>query len=84
MDERLVDLLCAPASHALLHMADSGELASINNRIRTRLIRNRDGSILETALDGALICSTERTCYPIRNGIPMLIAGEAFDWPNNP
>jgi uncharacterized protein YbaR (Trm112 family) len=84
MDEALVGLLCAPGSHAPLRLADSVELASINSRILTGLIQNRNGSTLEAELDGALICESERTCYPIRNGLPVLIAGEVFDWPNNP
>jgi uncharacterized protein YbaR (Trm112 family) len=81
MDEKLLELLCAPGSHAPLRLADSVELASINRLIQLRLIKNRDGSTLDADLDGALICESERSCYPVRIGLPVLIAGEAFDWP---
>jgi uncharacterized protein YbaR (Trm112 family) len=81
MDEKLLELLCAPGSHAPLRLADSVELASINRLIQLRLLKNRVGSTLDSDLDGALICESERSCYPIRTGLPVLIGGEAFDWP---
>jgi uncharacterized protein len=81
MDESLLELLCAPGSHAPLRLADSVELASMNSLIQLRMLKNRNGSTLDTQLDGSLICESERRCYPIRDGLPVLIAGEAFDWP---
>jgi uncharacterized protein YbaR (Trm112 family) len=83
MEETLLELLCAPLSHAALRPASSTELAQINNQIRQRLIRNRDGLTLDVELDGSLVCESERTCYPIRDGLPVLISGEAFNWPQN-
>ena len=84
MEETLLELLCAPLSHAALRLANATELGQINGRIQQRLIRNRDGSILDVELEGALVCESDRTCYPIRDGFPVLIPGEAFDWPQNP
>jgi uncharacterized protein YbaR (Trm112 family) len=84
MDQTLLELLCAPGSHAPLRLADSEELASINSLIGLQMLKNRNGSTLDTQLDGSLICESERSCYPIRDGLPILIAGEAFDWPYNP
>jgi uncharacterized protein YbaR (Trm112 family) len=84
MEETLLQLLCAPGCRASLRLAGPQELAEINNRIQLRLIRNRDGLKLDSKLDGSLICESERCCFPIRDGLPFLIAGEAFEWPNNP
>ena len=81
MEETFLDLLCAPLSHAVLRLASPEELAAINDRIRQRLVRTRDGLALDLELDGSLICESERTGYPIRDGLPVLIAGEAFAWP---
>ena len=81
MEETFLDLLCAPLSHAVLRLASPEELAAINDRIRQRLVRTRDGLTLDLELDGSLICESERTGYPIRDGLPALIAGEAFAWP---
>jgi uncharacterized protein YbaR (Trm112 family) len=81
MDEKLLEFLCAPGSHAPLRPADSVELASINRLIQLRLLKNREGSTLDADLDGVLICESDRSCYPVRTGLPVLIGGEAFDWP---
>jgi uncharacterized protein YbaR (Trm112 family) len=83
MEETLLELLCAPRSRGALRLVDAVELAQINSQIRQRLIRNRDGFILDLELDGSLVCESERACYPIRDGLPILISGEAFDWPPN-
>jgi uncharacterized protein YbaR (Trm112 family) len=84
MKESLLELLCAPLSHAALRLANPAELSQINDRIHQRLVRNRDGLILDVELDGALVCQSEGTCYPVRDDLPILIPGEAFDWPENP
>jgi uncharacterized protein YbaR (Trm112 family) len=84
MEESLLELLCAPGSHAALRLADATELGQINSQIRQHLLRNRDGFCLDVELDGSLICESDRACYPIRDGLPILISGEAFDWPQKP
>jgi uncharacterized protein YbaR (Trm112 family) len=84
MKESLLELLCAPLSHAALRLANPAELSQINDRIHQRLVRNRDGLILDVELDGALVCQSEGTCYPVRDDLPILIPGEAFGWPENP
>jgi len=81
MNVALLELLCAPRSHAALRLANSDELRQVNRRIQQRLLRNRDGVTLEAELDGALICESDGCCYPVRDALPVLITGEAFDWP---
>lgn len=81
MKKAFLELLCAPVSHAALRMASSAELLQINTRIHERLVRNRDGLTLDVELNGALVCESEGSCYPVRDALPVLIAGEAFDWP---
>ena len=81
MNEALLELLCAPHSHAALRLANSDELRQLNSRIQQRLVQNRDGVTLEAELDGALVCESDGSCYPVRDALPVLIAGEGFDWP---
>jgi uncharacterized protein YbaR (Trm112 family) len=83
MEEPLLQILCAPVSHARLRRASPAELRQINSRIQSRLIRNRAGSTLDVELESCLVCEADKMCYPIRDGFPVLISGEAFDFPPN-
>jgi uncharacterized protein YbaR (Trm112 family) len=84
MKEGLLEFLCSPLGHAALRLANPAELSQINGQIHQRLIRNRDGLVLDVELDGALVCQSEGACYPVRDALPVLIPGEAFDWPEKP
>jgi uncharacterized protein YbaR (Trm112 family) len=83
MKETFIELLCAPLTHGALRLANAAELSQINSQIGQRLVRNRDGATLEAELDGALLCQSEKSCYPVRDTLPVLIPGEAFAWPLN-
>jgi uncharacterized protein YbaR (Trm112 family) len=80
MEDALLEILCAPLSHAALRLASPAELRQINSRIRSRLIRNRAGLTVDGELEGCLVCELDRMCYPIRNGFPVLISDEAFEY----
>jgi len=32
-------------------------------------------------LDDSLICDSAGLCYPVRDGLPIMLVGEAFDNP---
>jgi uncharacterized protein YbaR (Trm112 family) len=78
MEDALLEILCAPLSHAALRLASATEMSHINSRIRSRLVQNRGGSTLDEELESCLVCESDGTCYPIRDGFPVLISGEAF------
>ncbi len=81
MEDTLLEILCAPLSHAALRLANPAEMRHINSQIRSCLIRNRAGLTLDGELEGCLVCESDRMYYPIRDGFPVLISGEAFDCP---
>ena len=81
MDTELLSLLRCPETGGVLRTATSVELARINEAIHNSAIRNRSGEIVVEPLDDSLICDSAGLCYPVRDGLPILLVGEAFDNP---
>jgi uncharacterized protein YbaR (Trm112 family) len=81
MDSALLNLLRCPETRGVLRNATSAELEQINEAIRSSGIRNRNGEVVSELLDECLICDSAGLCYPVRDGLPVMLTGEAFDSP---
>ena len=81
MDTRLLALLRCPETKGALRTATPAELEQINVAIRNSAVRNRDGELISELLDDCLICDSAGLCYPVRDGLPVMLTGEAFDTP---
>jgi uncharacterized protein YbaR (Trm112 family) len=77
MDKKLLSILCCPVTHKGLSLARADRLASINTAIGAGKLKNRDGKVLEATLKEALVTDDGKTMYPIDDGIPVLLEGEA-------
>jgi uncharacterized protein YbaR (Trm112 family) len=64
-----------------LRGATPAELEHFNAAIRNSEVRNRNREVISELLDDCLICDSAGLCYPVRDGLPLLLAGEAFDVP---
>jgi uncharacterized protein YbaR (Trm112 family) len=81
MDTELLSLLRCPETGGVLRSATSVELERINGAIRNSAIRNRSGEIVFEPVDDSLICDSAGLCYPVRDGLPIMLVGEAFENP---
>jgi uncharacterized protein YbaR (Trm112 family) len=81
MDAQLLSLLRCPETRGVLRRATTEELERFNAAIRNAAIRNRTGEIITERLDDGLICDSAGLCYPVRDGLPIMLVGEAFDIP---
>jgi uncharacterized protein YbaR (Trm112 family) len=78
MENALLELLCTPESHLPLRLAHADELAKINAMIHQRGLINRSGVLVDQEVEDCLICDQERQGFPVRNGLPVLLASESF------
>jgi uncharacterized protein YbaR (Trm112 family) len=81
MDTQLLALLRCPETKGAVRSATPAELEQINVAIRNSGVRNRGGELIGEVLDDCLICDSAGLCYPVRDGLPLMLAGEAFDTP---
>lgn len=77
MDKKLLSILCCPVTHRGLTSARGDLLESVNERIRQGTLRNRDGETLAEVLKEALVTDDGKVLYPVNDGIPVLLEGEA-------
>ena len=77
MDKRLLSILCCPVTHKGLSLARADILRSVNAAIEAGELVNRDGKTLREPLKEALVTDDGKTMYPIADGIPVLLEGEA-------
>ena len=78
IDPALLDIVCCPVTHQPLAPLAASELARLNRLIERQEIRNRDGEVVETALEQALATRDGRLAYPVRDGIPVLLVEQGI------
>lgn len=78
MDKRLLTILRCPVTHKGLAIARSETLTRLNAAIEAGSVSNRDGTVLSEPLGEALVTDDQKLVYPVANGIPVLLKGEAI------
>ena len=80
MEEHLLDILCCPITRRPLKRLSADELERLNAAIASGGVRNQANSIVSEALTDALVTTDSELVYPVRGGIPVLLADECIDW----
>ena len=78
IDAELLKILCCPETRQALRLAEPGLIASLNQRVAAGTLCNRGGRPVTEQLDGGLLRDDGRVVYPIRRGIPLMLADEAI------
>jgi uncharacterized protein YbaR (Trm112 family) len=74
----LLQLLVCPENRTPVHEAEPSLIAQLNERISRGALRNRDGKAITENLDGGLVREDGALLYPVRDGIPVMLLGEAI------
>lgn len=78
MDKRLLSILRCPVTHKGLSVLTKDKLEKVNAAIAAGKVSTLDGVQLENPLDEALITDDGKRLYPVDDGIPVLLEGEAI------
>jgi uncharacterized protein YbaR (Trm112 family) len=73
VNPELLEILCCPLSRQALRLADEATLDRINQAIAAGRIGRVD-----VALDAALVRTDGMLAYPVRAGLPVLLASDAL------
>ena len=81
MRDELIEILRCPIDGTPLVLADETLLNRVNDAIRDRRALDRAEQTVELAIDGGLLTEDGGWVYPVRGGIPVLIANDAIRVP---
>lgn len=79
--DQVLALLRCPESRQTLTVADSELVAQLEKLRAAGSLRDRSGSLYSGAVEGGLVRADGALFFPIRDGIPVLIAAEAIALP---
>ena len=80
-DTTLLNILCCPETRSALKMADDAFVSSLNAAVAAGTLKNVAGEKISEKIDEALVTEDGKRAYPIREGIPVLLADEAISLP---
>lgn len=79
IDEKLLTLIQCPASGQTLKVAAADLIENLNKKIEQGTLRDASDQRVEGSLDQGLITADGARLYPVRSGIPTLIADAAIE-----
>lgn len=78
VDASLVAILACPETHQPVHVADEATVTRVNAAIAAGTLHNRDGEAVGEAIEAGLVREDSAYLYPVRDGIPVMLIGEAI------
>ena len=77
VDDAFLSLLMCPITRQGLRRLTAERLAALNARVLAGSVRTASGRAVAQPLDEALLTEDGSRLYPVRDGIPILLAEEA-------
>ena len=78
IDRKLAELLRCPATGQPVHPATRSQLKALNEAAAEGSLTHLDGRPVEQVLEAALVTEDLARVYPVRDGIPVMLAEECI------
>ena len=81
IDPELLEILACPETKMPVRLADAELVEAINAAISRGALKNAGGETVTEPIDAGLIREDDKTLYPIRDDIPIMLIEEAIALP---
>lgn len=83
ISQQLVEILACPENKTPVHLAKPELIAELNARITKGELKTREGELVLDLLEEGLVREDGQVLYPVREGIPIMLLGEAISLGNS-
>jgi uncharacterized protein YbaR (Trm112 family) len=84
LNPELLAVLRCPETRQTLHLAEEAQLRELNARVAQGTLHNQAGRAVTRPLDAGLVRADAAICYPIFQGLPILLVEEGIALPPAP
>jgi uncharacterized protein YbaR (Trm112 family) len=78
LDKETISILICPVTGQSLSLADAPLIAKINQAIEAGKLQDQLGRLVKQPLAEGLIRQDGKVLYPVRDGIPVMLADEGI------
>jgi uncharacterized protein YbaR (Trm112 family) len=81
LDQDTIAIIRCPVTRQSLRLAEETTIAKINQAIEAGTLQDQLGRVVKEPLSDGLVRQDGKVLYPVRDGIPVMLADEGIPLP---